>query len=86
MNILPKLIETLSSEIERLEASICDLKAHIQEQKDEIKKSNTNTRVYRENLLEAHSKNKELQDFMAQMLVNIGTPICKEIKKYKEQA
>ena len=40
--------------------------------------------MYRDNLLLANKKNKELSDFICNMLVNVGTPISEEIKKYEQ--
>jgi len=82
--MLSKTISNLADEVIRLNNKNSDLKAIVSCYKDELEKSNTNARLYRENLIEANKKNKELLDFIANMLANVGKPISEEIKKYEE--
>ena len=84
MKTSQRLITELSNEVIRLENQIDDFILQEKSHKKLLEESNTNTKVYRENLVEAHNRNKELLDFITQMLANIGKPISEEIRKYSE--
>lgn len=84
MKTSQRLILELSNEVIRLENQIDDFMLQEKSLKKLLKESNTNAKGYRENLLEAQKKNKELLDFITQMLANIGNPVSKEIRKYSE--
>lgn len=84
MKTSERLIHELSNEVIRLENQIDDFIAREKLNKSKIEDSNANAKLYRENLLEATKKNKELLDFIANMLANIGNPIREELRKYGE--
>lgn len=84
MKTSERLIQELSNEVVRLENQIDDFIAREKLHKSKLEDSNANARLYRENLLEAQNKNKELLDFITNMLANVGKPISEELRKYNE--
>jgi len=84
MKTSQRLITELSNEVIRLENQIDDFMLQEKSHKKLLEESNTNARLYRGNLVEAHNRNKELLDFITQMLANVGKPINEEIRKYSE--
>jgi len=84
MKTSERLIQELANEVVRLENQIDDLIAREKLHKSKLENSNTNDRIYRENLLEAQNKNKELLDSITNMLANIGKPILEELRKHNE--
>jgi len=84
MKTSERLIQELANEVVRLENQIDDLIAREKLHKSKLENSNTNDRLYRENLLEAQNKNKELLDSITNMLANIGKPILEELRKHNE--
>ena len=83
MKASERFITSLSSEVIRLENKVEDLEDIIKGLEDNLDRESKNAYVYRENCLEWKKSTEELQDFIANMLVNIGKPINEEIKKYK---
>jgi uncharacterized protein YukE len=83
MKASERFVTTLSSEVIRLENKVEDLEDIIKGLEDNLERESKNAYIYRENCLEWKKSAEELQDFIANMLINVGNPINEEIKKYK---
>jgi predicted RNase H-like nuclease (RuvC/YqgF family) len=72
MKASERFITTLSNEVVRLENKVEELEDIIRGLESESKRESRNAYMYRENCLEWKNSTKELQDFIANMLMNIG--------------
>ena len=73
---LIELVGSLESQLDNRSIEIATLKSR-------LSSSVSSAEMYRDNCIEWKKSTEQLQDLLATMVVNIGRPISKEIKKYQ---
>ena len=86
MKTSEQLMHEMSSNIIKLELENQALTKSNINLKEVITYLKTTSEMYRDSALDWKKSTEELQDFVANMLVNVGTPVSEEIKKYQTMA
>lgn len=86
MKTSEQLMHEMSSTIIRLELenqALTKSNINLKEVSTYLKST---SEMYRDAALDWKKSTEELQDFVANMLANVGTPVSEEIKKYQTMA
>jgi ferric iron reductase protein FhuF len=84
MSIIAKYTEQLVHDISCLETKNEGLERENQQLKRQLAQSKSSETMYYESCKDHNKKNKELMDFIATLLYNVGTPVKQEILKYQQ--